>query len=98
MRALFDYCLKMDVIATLSKSCGKEKCLWRQVSFFCQSSRKLSKQDNYMTVTHVFLNAFFDDRSQNRTSHDDAGECKTAKNRVLTPFYQVDGLLINARC
>ena len=53
-----------------------------------------------MTVTHVFsLNAFFDDRSQNRTSHDVAGECKTAKNRVLTPSgHQVVGVLINARC
>ena len=52
-----------------------------------------------MTVTQFFsLKAFFDDRSQNRTSHDAAGDCKTAKNGVLTPFYQVVGVLINARC
>ena len=29
MRAWFDYCLKLDVIATLRKSCGNQKCLWR---------------------------------------------------------------------
>ena len=52
-----------------------------------------------MTVTHVFsLKAFFDDRSQNRTSHDATGDSKTAKKGVLTPFYQVVGVLINARC
>ena len=52
-----------------------------------------------MTVTHVFsLKAFFDDRSQNRTSHDAGGDCKTAKNGVLTLFYQVVSVLINARC
>ena len=52
-----------------------------------------------MTFKHVFsLNAFFDDRSQNITSHDAAGECKTAKNRVLTRFHQGVGVLINARC
>ena len=58
----------------------------------------MSKLDNYMTVTDVFsLSAFFDDRSQIRTSHDAAGECRTAKNRVLTPFYQVVDVLIIAR-
>ena len=49
---------------------------------------------------HMFfsLKAFFDDRSQNRTSNDAAGECKTAKNRVPTLFYQVVGVLISERC
>ena len=52
-----------------------------------------------MTVTYVSaLKAFFDDRSQNKTSHRGAEECKTAKNRVLTPFYQVVDVLINTRC
>ena len=58
----------------------------------------MSKHDNCMTVTQPFLYTFFfDDRSQNRTSHDAVGERKTARNRVLTPFYQVVDVLLNLR-